>query len=249
MRWLLAVVIILASYGWLAHARHQVDPTPLSRGDQGAYLSYARQMHDSHYAVAGDRNRMPVFPFLLSSVYRSGLSDAEFLARAQSFNINLSILLLGSFFLVLRRFFANFYSVALLVVAAFGVFIYRAETVEVEPLYYFLSFCAFILLLRMLIAPRWWLAMLAGPATAVAYLTKASMLPTIAIWSVVFAAQALWECRKLVRRREIGWRFGHLFLVLGTFAIIVFPYERTNKQLYGHYFFNVNSAYYMWCDS
>jgi hypothetical protein len=186
---------------------------------------------------------------LLSLVYRPGLSNAEFLARAQSFNINLSILLLGLFFLVLHRFFASFYSVALLVVAAFGVFIYRAETVEAEPLYYFLGFCAFILLLRMLIAPRWWLAVLAGAATALAYLTKASMLPTIAIWSVVFAAQAVWECRTRVRLREIGWRFGHLLLVLGTFVAVVFPYERTNKQLYGHYFFNVNSAYYMWCDS
>jgi hypothetical protein len=244
-----AVFIILAFYGWVAHARREIDPTPLSRGDQAAYLAYARQMYDTHYAVAGDRNRMPVFPFLLSLVYRPGMSDAEFLARAQSFNIDLSILLLGLFFLMLRRFFASFYSVALLVVAAFGVFVYRAETVEVEPLYYFLGFFAFILLLRMLIAPRWWLAMLAGAATALAYLTKASMLPTIAIWSVVFAAQAVWECRSRGRLREIGWRFGHLLLVLGTFATLVFPYERTSKRLYGHYFFNVNSAYYMWCDS
>jgi hypothetical protein len=90
-----------------------------------------------------------------------------------------------------------------LVVAAFGVFVYRAETVEVEPLYYFLGFCGFILLLRMLIAPLWWLAMLAGAATALAYLTKASMLPTIAIWSVVFAAQVVSECRSRGRLHEI----------------------------------------------
>ena len=233
----------------MAHARREMDPTALSRGDQAAYLAYARQMYDTHYAVAGDRNRMPVFPFLLSLVYEPGMSEAEFLARAQSFNIDLSILLLGLFFLVVRRFFANFYSVALLVLAAFGVFVYRAATVEVEPLYYFLGFFAFILLLRMLTAPGWWLAVLAGAATALAYLTKASILPTIAIWSVVFAAQAVWEGRSRGRRREIAWRFGHLLLVLGTFATLVFPYERTSKRLYGHYFFNVNSAYYMWCDS
>jgi len=244
-----AVFIILAFYGCLAHARREVDPTPLTQADQGAYLAYAQQMHDTHYAVAGDRNRMPVYPFLLSLVYQPGMSDAEFLARAQSFNINLSILLLGLLFLILRRFFAAFHSVVLLVVAAFGVFIYRVGVVEVEPLYYFVSFCAFILLLRMLITPRWWLAILAGAVTALAYLTKASMLAAIPIWSAVFAAQTLWECRARVRRREIGWRLGHLLLVLGTFATIVFPYERTSKRLYGHYFFNVNSAYYMWCDS
>jgi hypothetical protein len=38
-------------------------------------------------------------------------------------------------------------------------------------------------------------------------------------------------------------------LMLGIFGAVVLPYEQTSKQLYGHYFFNVNSAYYMWCDS
>jgi hypothetical protein len=248
-RWLLAVLIILALYGWVAHARLAMDPTPLNRGDQAAYLSYARRMHDTHYTVAGDRNRMPVYPFLLSLVYRPGLTDEEFLARAQSFDINLSILLLAVLFLVLRRFFPSFYSAALLIVAAFGVFVYRVGTVEVEPLFYFVSFCAFVLLVRMLIAPSWWLALLAGVVTALAYLTKASMLPTIAIWSVVFAGQTLWECRARIQPRQIAQRLGHLLLVLGTFGLIVFPYEQTSKQLYGHYFFNVNSTYYMWCDS
>jgi hypothetical protein len=242
------VICVLTLYGWEAHARREVDPTPLNRADQAAYLNYARSMRETNYAVAGDRNRMPVFPFLLSLVYRPGMSDAEFLGRAQSFNVNLSILLLGLLFLILRRFFAALPSIALLVVAAFGVFVYRAGTVQVEPLYYFLGFCAFVLLLKMLIAPRWWLAILAGAVTAVAYLTKASMLPTIAIWALVFLTQAIWEFRR-APPAEITRRLGHLLLVLGAFAIVVFPYERASKQLHGHYFFNVNSAYYMWCDS
>lgn len=241
-------ISVLALYGWEAHARREVDPTPLNRADQAAYLNYARNMRETNYAVAGDRNRMPVFPFLLSLVYRRGMTDAEFLGRAQSFNINLSILLVGLLFLILRRFFAGLPSTALLVVAAFGVFVYRAGTVQVEPLYYFLGFCAFVLLLQMLIAPRWWLAILAGIVTAVAYLTKASMLPTIVIWAAVFFAQTVWECRH-AHLPELGRRFGQLLVVLGAFGGVIFPYERTSKQLYAHYFFNVNSAYYMWCDS
>lgn len=242
------VISVLALYGWEAHARREVDPTPLNRADQAAYLNYARSMRETNYAVAGDRNRMPVFPFLLSLVYRRGMTDAEFLGRAQSFNINLSILLLGLLFLILRRFFAALPGIALLVVAAFGVFVYRAGTVQVEPLYYFLGFCAFVLLLRMLVAPRWWLAVLAGVVTAVAYLTKASMLPAIAVWAAVFFAQTVWECRH-ARLPEVGRRFGQWLVVLGIFGAVIFPYERTSKQLYDHYFFNVNSAYYMWCDS
>lgn len=244
----LVVIWVLALYGWEAHARREVDPTPLNRADQAAYLNYARSMRETNYAVTGDRNRMPVFPFLFSLIYRRGMTDAEFLARAQSFNINLSILLLALLFLILRRFLAGLLAVALLVVAAFGVFVYRAATVQVEPLYYFLGLCAFVLLLQMLIAPRWWIGISAGIVTAVAYLTKASMLPTIAIWAAVFLAQAIWECRR-ARLAEVAQRLGHLLLVLGAFGVVVFPYERTSKQLHGHYFFNVNSAYYIWCDS
>lgn len=245
----LVVLGILALYGWEAHGRRAVDPTPLNRADQAAYLSYARRMHETHYAVAGDRNRMPVFSFLLSLVHRRGMTEEEFLNRAQLFNINLSILLLALLFLIMRRFFDAFYAVALLVVTAFGVFVYRAGTVQVEPLYYFLSFCAFILLLRMLMKPRWWLAVLTGTTTAMAYLTKASMLPAIGIWAVVFLAQALWQCRTDARLPAVSQRLGQLLVVLGAFGAVVFPYERTSKAIYGHYFFNVNSAYYMWCDS
>ncbi|MFN2542337.1 MAG: hypothetical protein ABR514_09250 [Chthoniobacterales bacterium] len=247
----LVALSIVALYGWEAHARRAVDPTPLNRADQAAYLNYARRMHETHYAVAGDRNRMPVFPFLLSLVYRRGMTDAEFLNRAQSFNINLSILLLGLLSLILRKFFQPFYALALLVVTAFGVFVYRAGTAAVEPLFYFLGFCSFVLLLEMLIAPRWWLAVLAGATTALAYLTKASMLPAIAIWAIVFVAQTFWQYRSgsAQRLQGVGQRFGQLLLALGAFGAVVFPYERTSKELYGHYFFNANSAYYMWCNS
>ena len=244
----LGVIALLALYGWEAHARREADPTPLNRADQAAYLNYARGMQETHYAVVGDRNRMPVFPFLLSLIYRPGMTDAEFLGRAQSFNVNLSILLLGLLFLILRRLFAWFFALALLAVTAFGVFVYRAGTVQVELLYYFLAFCAFVLLLQMLIAPRWWLGVLAGALTALAYLTKASMLPAILIWAAVFVAQAAWECRH-AGLPELARRLRQLLLVLCAFVLVVFPYERTSKQLYGHYFFNVNSAYYMWCDS
>ena len=247
MRCLAAVLIVLVLYGWMAHARWRAEPTPLSRADQAAYLSYARQMRETHYATVGDRNRMPFFPFLLSLTYQPGTSDEEFLSRAQRLNINMSIVLLGLLFLVFRRFFSEFYSLALLVIVAFGVFIYRIGTIEVEPLYYFVSFCAFVLLVQMLMAPRWCLAVLAGAMTGLAYLTKASMLVAIPIWSVVFAGHIV--CRGRSRIGGTGRQLGYLVLVLAAFAAIVFPYERTSKRLYGHYFFNVNSAYYMWCDS
>ncbi len=246
-----AVLVILTVYGWEAHARRRLMATPARLGDQGAYLAYAQQMYASGYAVAGDRNRMPVFPFLLSLIYRPGLSETQFLERAQAFNVNLSIVLLLLLFLIFRRFLAVFHAVALLAVTAFGVFLYRAVNAQTEVLFYFISFCAFLLLVQMLTAPRWWLAILSGGAVGLAHLTKASVLPSLGLWVVVFVAQGFWGCRG-GRKSHSGspWhRLGLLLLLLGTFFAVTLPYVRQSKQTYGRYFYNVNSTFVMWCDS
>ncbi len=245
------VLAVLGVYGLEAHARREVIVTPANQSDQAAYLAYAKQMYDSGYTVVGRRNRMPVFPFLLSLIYRPGLSETQFLTRAQSFNINLSILILLLLFLIFRRFFPTFYTLALLVMTAFGVFVYRSGVVQTEVLFYFLSFCSFLLLVRMLTAPRWWLAILSGAATGIAHLTKASILPALGLWAVVFLAQSFLEYRAQpnTRLHEALRRFGLLLLVIGIFGAVIFPYIRTSKQISGHYFYNVNSTFYMWCNS
>ena len=247
----LAVLVILAIYGFEAHARRQIMATPASLGDQGAYLAYARQMYESNYAVIGQRNRMPVFPFLLSLIYEPGLSETQFLRRAQAFNVNLSIVLLLLLFLIFRRFLPALHAVALIAVTAFGVFLYRAINAQTEVLFYFINFSAFLLLVQMLIAPRWWLAALGGATVGLAHLTKASVLPALGLWVAIFVVQTVWEhrARRGNRSGSLWTRLGLLLLVLGTFVAVIFPYARHSKQIYGHYFYNVNSTFVMWCDS
>jgi len=252
-RYRLAVIVllILGIYAFEAHARRQFNPSPASQGDQSAYLAYAQLMHDSGYSFVGERNRMPVFTFLLSLIYRPGMTETQFLERAQAFNVNLSILLLFLLFLVFRKLFPPIYAVALLVITAFGVFLYRAPLVQTEVLFYGVSFGAFLLLARMLIAPRWWLAVVSGIVIGLAHLTKASVLPGLALWAVLFVAQSFWPRRTSdeSQPRKLWQRFGMLLLVFGTFLGVIFPYVRTSKQLYGQYFYNVNSTFVLWCDS
>src|SRR5438270_9783904 len=69
----LLVLLILSIYGFDAHARRRSLSTPATLGDQSAYLGYARDLYESNYTVVEARNRMPVFPFLLSFIYRPGL--------------------------------------------------------------------------------------------------------------------------------------------------------------------------------
>lgn len=240
----LIVLAILAVYAFEAHYRRQEKSTPAALGDQSAYLGYARHLYESNYTVTEDRNRMPVYPFLLSLIYRPGMTEDEFLGRAQSFTVNLSILLLLGLYFVFRKFFPPWPAIALLAATAFGVFIYRAGKAQVELLFYFVSFCVFVFLLQMFVKPRWWLALFAGVTTGLAHLTKASILPALVIWAVLFAAQILWSFRADPWRR-----LGMLALVLAGFFAVVFPYIRTSKRIYGSYFYNVNSTFVMWCDS
>jgi hypothetical protein len=241
---LVGVLAVLTIYGLEAHARNRQQSTPAALGDQSAYLGYARHLYESNYTVTEDRNRMPVYPFLLSLIYRPGMSEHEFLLRAQVFTVNLSIVLLALLFPILRQFFPPLPALGLLAAAAFGVFIYRAGKAQVEVLFYFTSFCAFVLLLQLFVRPSWWLALFAGATTGLAHLSKASVLPALGIWAVVFAAGIIWK------GRPDRWRrVATLGLVLVAFLAVVFPYIQTSKRIYGSYFYNVNSTFVMWCDS
>jgi len=241
---IVGLLSILVVYGIEAHARSHDRSSPATLGDQGAYLGYARHLYESNYTVTEDRNRMPVYPFLLSLIYRPGMSDDEFLLRAQSFTVNLSIVLLLLLFFIFRRFFPPWPYLAFLAATAFGVFIYRAGKAQVELLFYFVSFCAFVLLLQMFVRPRWWLALLAGAVTGLVHLTKASVLPALIVWAFVFGLQIIWHFRAR------PWRsVGLLLIVLGSFLAVVFPYIQTSKRIYDAYFYNVNSTFVMWCDS
>lgn len=244
----LILIAILAVYAFEAHARRRAFSTPGSLGDQTAYLGYARHLYESNYTVVEDRNRMPVFPFLLSLIYKPGLTEDEFLVRAQAFNVNLSVVLLAALFFVFRRFFTAEMALALVAATGFGVFIYRAPNAQVEVLFYTVSFFGFVLLLRMLVAPGWWLALLAGATTGLGHLTKASVLPALGVWVAAFGAKTVWSAAKGNRNTFLR-RAAMLAVVVASFLAVVFPYIQTSKRIYGAWFYNVNSTFVMWCDS
>ncbi len=241
---ILGLLAILIIYGFEAQARNRERSTPAILGDQSAYLGYARHLYESNYTVTEDRNRMPVYPFLLSLIYRPGMSEGEFLVRAQTFTVTLSILLLALLFLILSRFFPPLSALGLVAATGFGVFVYRAGKAQAEVLFYFVSFCAFVFLLQLFVRPRWWLAILAGGTTGLAHLTKASVLPGLAIWAGVFGLGIIWNSRV-----ERWWRLATLALVIASFFAVIFPYIQTSKRIYDSWFYNVNSTFVMWCDS
>jgi hypothetical protein len=251
-RWLiwLALIGFLGLYLLEGHARRLTIPTSRTQGDQGAYLDYAADLHRTDYAFVGGRNRMPVYPFLLTFIYEDGLSDDAFLARAQSFNVNLSAGILLVLFLILRRYFSDFWSLSLMVMTGFAVFLKRAVLVQTEVLFYLLVFVLFLLFWRLLASPKWWAAILAGLLLGIAHLTKASVLPLLVLWIAVMGAKSVWDLRRQGADSPSRWmRPACIVIVIFCFLAVTFQYLRTSRRVFGRYFYNVNSTFYIWTDS
>src|SRR6266581_4630020 len=157
-----AMLALLSVYASEAHARRIVLPSPATEADQAAYLAEASKMRATNYDYGGRRNLMPAYGAVLSLTYADGLTNDEFLNRAQIFNVNMSIILLLGLFVLFRSFFDDLYSFALLLPTAFVVFLHLAVFAQAEVMYYFIFFCSFLLFLKMLVKPTWFIAIGAG---------------------------------------------------------------------------------------
>jgi hypothetical protein len=256
--WLVIGLILIGLYlnGALRHAR--LVNTDMTKTDQSAYMDYARSMRESGYTFVGGRNRMPVYPFLQSLLYEPGLSDEAFFARGKQFNIFLSATLLIGLYVLLDRYLPFWPAVNLLLIAAFTVFIFKAAYFQTELLFYFVNLCCFLALTMMLWRPTWRLGMLTGLLLGVAHLTKASVMVGLAIYVSVALAKVVytsWRRRRSSNLdrgpawRSLGERLLPIAAVVAVFLVTVSPYIITSKRVFGRYFYNVNSTFYIWYDS
>jgi hypothetical protein len=256
--WGLALLVLGWMYVGGAVRQGRTLNTTLENTDQAAYLEYAVNLHHNGASHIGNRNQMPLYPFLQSLVYDPGLSIEEAFSRGKTFNTALSVLLLAALGIFWGRRFPAIQAAALLLVTSFTVFVFRAPYIQVELLYYVLSFFTFWLLCRLLEAPSWRLAVVTGLAVAVTHLAKAAALPALALFLVLGALRVCWTAWR-ARGAEpahpgpaerIALRQAGVFaLVPVVFLVGVSPYLITSARVYGSAFYNVNSTFYMWYDT
>ncbi len=258
-RRLLVVVAVLAGIGlyWRAaehHLRHV--NTDAGAMDQSAYLKYSARMLDSDYEFVGGRNRMPGYPFLLGLVYESELEMSRFFTRAKYLNLTLSLLLLPGLWALARSLLPRLESAVLAATAASGFLVFKAAYAQAEILYYGLFFTAFVAAVHLLRRPRLRLAAGLGVTLGLTHLTKATALPLLVVWSVWASAGAAsswlrrWRSPTNEPTRAVCLRETLApALTVVFFIATVFPYIRTSKQVFGEWFYNVNSTFYIWYDS
>jgi hypothetical protein len=257
----LALVSALGLFYYAGASEHarRVN-TARGRADQSGYLWDALAVHGNWRGnppvLIGERNRMPVYPGMLALLYEAGLTPDEFFERGKRFNILLSMALLGILAALMRLYLPPLPSAALVAVIAFGYFIHRAGYVQPELLFYTLVFAAFLACVRLLTieaGPRAFaLASAGGLVAALAHLTKAAVLPLVALFIIVFVSSAT---ATLLRgrgegssRRQFVRRLAIVALYTACFLGALYPYISNSKRTFGRYFYNVNTTFYVWYD-
>jgi hypothetical protein len=252
----LLALFVLALYWSGAVRQLEVVNTDLDRIDQGAYMNYAKKLHDSNYTHTGNRNRMPIYPFLQSLLYQPNMSEETFFSQGKYLNLALSIVALIGIYLVIRPSLPKLHALVFMLISAFTVFIFKAGFFQAEILFYFLSFLVFVLMMRLLERPSYPLAVVTGVLIGLAHLTKASMLPALVLFALFAVAKGLYLLRRQMQEESFASALTSLKrpllvgpIVMFFFLVTVFPYIRTSKQIFGQYFYNVNSTFYVWYDS
>lgn len=216
--------------------------------DQESYVFYAMRLHDNPDYI-GDYNRMPIYPWMLSFIYDSSMTEDDFFDRAKVFNIALSGVVLLAAFALFLRLFPKLIAINLMLLVTFTVYIFKSAYIQTEMLFFFLNFCVFLLLLQMLIKPGWRLALLTGILLGITHLTKGSVMVALGIFLFVFALRAVYLAYRARTLKPVLSQAAYALLIVVTYIAVIWPYIRTSKRVYDSYLFNLNTTIYMWYDS
>jgi hypothetical protein len=260
LSWILLLVgfyFIGSTYYQLAGKHAAEINQQLQFSDQKSYLVIAEKAYQTGFRYMGDRNRTPLYSYLLTMIYQPDLDREIFFERSKQFSIYLSLAMLIILFLISLKFLPTLQSAVLTTIIGTSLYVYKAGYVQPELMYYTLSFASFVLMLWMLRRPTIWLGVLTGAVAALAFYTKASMLPGLVLFVVVYLVQAALDRYRETRagvqagsaETFLRLKFLPLAAVLVVFLGLLSPYLLDNKRIFGRYFYNVNSTFYLWYDS
>jgi hypothetical protein len=249
----LVLLILLGLAGFYLHGaslqNHLVNTNP-RQTDQRSYLTFARELRETNYDYLVPRNQMPVYPLLQSLVYEAGMTEDEYFAVGKDFNIFLSLIILAALFWLFQRYFSPLMTLNLMLITAFTIFMFKAPFFQSELLFYLFNFGGFLLLIQMYRKPAVSTGLVTGVVFGIAHMTKASVIPGLALFLVIMVGRVLIDFfpyrvpyRELLRQRALP-----LALLFLAFFLSISGYISNSKKAYGHYFYNVNSTFYIWYD-
>jgi len=251
---LLAVALLLLLFWAGAMRNSRLVNTDPKKSDQGSYIEYAIKLAETDRQWVGNRNQMPLVPALYSFFYRPEMDQRTFFETGKRLNILFTMgvcLLLAALYL---RLFPPHAALNLALITAFCHLIFRAPYFKAEVPYYFLITLAFLAGAYAVrrCELRWAAAF--GLLCALAHYCKASTQPILAVFVAVLAARQIFAFRgaRDASAPPPRRRWMPSLCILATLAVflgLLAPYLIQSKRVYGRYFYNVNSTFYVWYDS
>lgn len=221
--------------------------TDFNKTDQNSYMNFSIKIHETNGSFTGVRNRMPLYPRIMSLFYSDGLSKQDYFNFGKQINIYASLSLLLIIYLLCRNKLNIGMSTLVLFVSGFSVFIFRAAYFHPEPLFYTLNFCIFLCFVNLFKKISWGVVSATGILIGMAYLTKASVLLSafigLGLLSIKLFVQVLFA-KKFDKKLLIA-----IASIIIGFLIVAFPYLQESKVKYTKHFYNVNTTFAIWADT
>ena len=256
-RWLCLLPLLLLAmiplYLYAARAHTAKFNHDYFQNDQKVYLRMAQKLKSTHYTYFTSRQRTPGYPYLLSTIWdesyrpdKGAKVNSDWFERAKQFNINLSVYLL----IALAVFFyftvgGAIPSMLATSACAFLLYVFRAGYTQPELLYWTFNVVAYYLLMRMLWAPAWGLAIAGGAITALAYFVKAGTQPLMILFVVSYAFKLLWDWMYNKQRPSASLILKGA-LVPVVFMAVLAPYLYGTYKVFGNPFYSTYSEHLMW---
>ena len=240
----LALLIFVFYYSAEQQAIFQNTSSQLT--DQQAYILFMRNLVENDYRYT-DGSRAPLYMLFQSLFHSQNDTDQMIFEQGKQVNIVLSILLLICIYYFSRKYIKPPLSIYFILIPAITIFALKAPYFQPELLYYTLFFFCFVLMLEMLHQPNWITAVLLGLATGLAQLTKASILVALVLFVIFYAAKTFYTSIK--EKSPPGKKWAFLLICVTIFALVIYPDAKLHKEKYGHWFYNVNTTFYIWYDS
>ena len=258
--YLALLMLVLFVYVWGASRQSLEVNTDMQSSDQSAYMNYAKKLSESKFKYIGDRNRMPLYPALMALLFDNNMSDDSFFELGKKVGIFIGALVSVLVFFIFKHNNKLLDAVTATLIAIFTVLVYKAAYFQTDVLFYGFSLLLFFLLLSLIENPRLITATLAGLVGGVAHLTKASVLPVIILAAglllvrgAIIVRQKFSTSEKPDRNQSLSHITGIYGICVGaliiSFLMVITPYIRISKEIFGQYFYNVNSTFYIWYDS
>jgi hypothetical protein len=235
--------------------------TDISASDQYAYIHYAQNLANSSWNYEGDGNRMPLYPSIMAVFFRADMTDDSFFELGKKIGIVIALVVIAEAFLIFRRVASLCDALAATLVSAFTVFAYKAPYFQADVMFYGLGALLFVLLLSLIRKPGVGKATVGGLVAGLAHLTKASVLPAVALAVFCLLVVPFFKAmKKLLSSRSqaalplrtspsVSRSILSAAVLAGCYLLVISPHLMASKQRYGYYFYNVNSTFYVWCDS